>query len=413
MKKLNIVSIIIITLWGCTSSNKVEENQKIQIIPIEVNSQKSGEPFLVTSDDGTVYLSWIEHQNDSLVSLQFSKLENSTWNNPKTISSGTNWFVNWADFPSLNIYKNTNSNMAAHWLQMSADGTYDYNIHISQSQDGGTTWSTPFIPHRDGISAEHGFVSMTPLNNNLMHVTWLDGRYTKTGDNQDSHGHGHGSGAMTLRAASVDLHGNLSDEVELDNRVCDCCQTSTTITDLGTVIVVYRDRSEKEIRDIAIVRKIKGQWTSAQKVYNDNWEIAGCPVNGPVVKSNGKSVAVAWFAMNDTIPEVKLAFSNDDGENFALPIRIDEGDPLGRVDLLFLSEEEVLVTWMEQDEIQGIIKGQIINSNGKKNKSFEIATTNNSRRSGFPRMTRNGKNVIIAWTDAEKNSKVKTARLIL
>ena len=45
-------------------------------------------------------------------------------------------------------------------------------------------------------------------------------------------------------------------------------------------VVVYRDRSEQEIRDISIVRLHDGKWSQPSSVFEDNWKINGCPVNG-------------------------------------------------------------------------------------------------------------------------------------
>ena len=62
---------------------------------------------------------------------------------------------------------------------------------------------------------------------------------------------------MTLRAAFIDKKGNKINEWELDGRVCDCCQTTAAITNDGPV-VVYRDRSDDEVRDMSIVRYVNG-----------------------------------------------------------------------------------------------------------------------------------------------------------
>ena len=43
------------------------------------------------------------------------------------------------------------------------------------------------------------------------------------------HHEGH-HGAMSLRAAIIDGKGNKISEWELDNKTCDCCQTSAAIT---------------------------------------------------------------------------------------------------------------------------------------------------------------------------------------
>jgi hypothetical protein len=264
---------------------------------------------------------------------------------------------------------------------------------VTQSSDGGTTWSTPRTIHDDGKKAEHGFVSLLPYGDNFF-ITWLDGRNTAMEGMENHDGHGH-HGEMTLRAAVVTPAGEKISEWELDNRTCDCCQTSAAITDNGPV-VVYRDRSAEEIRDMSITRLVNGSWTSPQPIHNDNWKIAGCPVNGPRMMAKGNTVAIAWFSMPGEKSEVKVVFSQDGGATFGQPIQIDEGKAIGRVDLAMLDDLSVVVTWMEG----AVIKATRVDANGTKSNAFEVASSSESRSSGFPQLTTSGDALILAWTNS-------------
>ena len=244
--------------------------------PAPVNSSLSR---LVSDEAGQVYLSWV-NQKDELAQLAFSKLTDNAWSIPKVISEGDDWFINWADFPVLSV---NNGNMAAHWLRMSADGAYDYDIEASFYDESNNSWSEARVIHTDGVSAEHGFVSMLPFNeetNQHTLITWLDGRNTKVSEEY---------GEMTLRAGIFDSTGKTVSEWEVDQRVCDCCQTSSAMTAKGP-LVVYRDRSENEIRDISLIRFSDGEWTAPRSVHKDNWQINGCPVNGPAVSARNNLV---------------------------------------------------------------------------------------------------------------------------
>ncbi len=405
MKLIYAIALILI-FYSCTNQETELVLDATQLREIPVPCTHAGEPNLFVSETGKTYLSWIEHLNDNTVALQFSTLKNNEWTTPKTIASGTNWFVNWADFPSLAAYENNGKSLAAHWLQKSAEGTYDYDVRIAQSQDGGATWQASFIPHRDSIVAEHGFVTMLPLSADRMFATWLDGRYTK-GDDHDTHEHGHGGGDMTLRTATFDPQGNLYDETELDHRVCDCCQTDAALTDNG-VVVVYRDRSPEEVRDISIVRKTDDGWLQPQTVYADNWKIAGCPVNGPAINAFGNQVAVAWFTMANNEPRVFVVFSENGGRTFGEAIRVDEGSPLGRVDVLWLNSQEILVTWIEETPNQTTINARQITAKGETKSSFIITQTDTARKSGFPIIEKNDEQIIFAWTHVDSLTTVRT-----
>ena len=66
--------------------------------------------------------------------------------------------------------------------------------------------------------------------------------------------------------------------------------------------------------------------------------------------------------------------------------RIDDGNPIGRVDVEILDEGTAMVSWME-----GImIKAARVHANGTIDSSLTVASTSDSRSSGFPQMTKSG-----------------------
>lgn len=365
----------------------------------------SGQPNLAVSPDGRVHLSWIERLSEGRVALRFSTLEKGAWSAPRVIAEGANWFVNWADFPSMIALPD--GSLAAHWLVKSGTGTFDYDVTISRSFDGGKTWGKPFVPHRDGVKAEHGFVSLFAAKDGNLAAVWLDGREMKA-DANDAHGHGHGN--MTLRSVKIKRDGTLTDDAVLDARVCECCQTSAAMTAEGPV-VVYRDRSEaeKEIRDISIVRLKDGKWSVPRPVFADNWQLNGCPVNGPSVAATGRRVAVAWFTGANNASRVKLGFSNDGGESFGEPIIVDDGNPAGRVETLLLNDGSALVCWLEKLPAGGEVRVRRIRPDGKRDDAITVAPSGTARSNGFPQMARVGNNLVFAWTGA----RVMTATLTL
>lgn len=403
MKKLLTAFLIVVIILSCTDST----NEKKTISSAEVKQVASpaadscAEPFLFTDMNGLVYLSWIEKRGKESM-LKFSTLSNAKWSDPVTISSGNNWFVNWADYPV--IAADGGNNLLAHFLQRSDTAKFTYDIKLVSSADSGRSWSDAKTLHDDAVKAEHGFVSMLPYKDGFF-TSWLDGRKTAM-EGDMGHDNVH-HGEMTVRAALLDKNGEKLNEWELDGRVCDCCQTTAAITDNGPV-VVYRDRSGDEIRDMSIVRFVNGQWTEPKNIFPDEWKIAGCPVNGPRADATGNHLAIAWFSMRDKKPQVNLVFSDDAGATFNKPIRIDEGKPVGRVDVVMLDENTAMVSWMEGPEIK-VVK---VHADGKKDTSVFIASSSEARSSGFPQMTKSGNKLFFAWTD-DKDKSVKVARLNL
>lgn len=397
MIKYLTMLLALVSIAACTNK-KVGEKPVITSIDSPAPSP-SAEPYLFTNDEGEVYMSWIEGAKDD-ANFKFAKLDQGKWSQPVSIGSGKDWFVNWADYPMM---ASNNEAFVAHFLQKSGDGAYAYDVKLTSSNDRGQTWNQPTVLHDDGKQAEHGFVSLLPYKEGFF-AAWLDGRNTAM-EGMDHHEGHHGQ--MTLRAAVLGKNGEKINEWELDERTCDCCQTSAAITDKGP-IVVYRDRSEDEIRDMSIVRFVDGAWTKPVAVYQDNWKIAGCPVNGPRVASIGNNLVVAWFSMPDNMPVVNVTFSNDGGETFGKPVRVDEGGALGRVDVAILKDGNAVVSWMEGM----IIKATKVSSDGSVAKPFAIAGSSESRSSGFPQMTIAGENLLFAWTD-DKTKAIRVASVKL
>ena len=358
----------------------------------------AAEPFLYATRDG-VLLSWLEPvAGTDRVALRFSRYTGGRWSAPRSIVERNDLFVNWADFPSL--VEDANGALFAHWLQKSGKGTYAYDVRMATSTDGGATWGEPFLLNRDGKEAEHGFVTLAALPGGGVGATWLDGRKMTGGD-----GHEHEAGGdMGIRYATVDATGKVANDVEVDGRTCECCTTGMTMTASGPVIV-YRDRSADEVRDIAYVAKTASGWTEPARVNADEWKINACPVNGPQIDAIGMRAVTAWFTAAQEKGRAFVAFSDDGGVTFDKAVPIDDGKPIGRLDVILLDEEAALVTWLEQTAAGGEIRARRVSRDGKVEPAVRIAASSTARAAGFARVARRDRDVYFTWTEQTKDSK--------
>lgn len=321
-------------------------------------------------------------------SLRFARLTAGRWSAPATVASGEGFFANWADFPA--VAQAPDGALTAHWLARLGDETYSYGVYLARSTDGGATWTPTGLLHSDRSPTEHGFVSWVQEPEGLR-AFWLDGR--KMADN----------GPMTLRTAHVEAEP--SQEEQVDPLVCECCQTAAAVTANGPV-VVYRDRSDKEIRDIFIVRKTAQGWSRPAPVHADNWEINGCPVNGPAVDAAGRHLAVAWFTGAPPGPRVQVAFSEDGGATFSAPVVVDDKDPLGRVDLVLAPSGDALVSWLatQGQTAQGAsVQLRRVSAKGTVGVAIPLGEVSAARASGFPRLAIAGDRLHVAWVETGAN----------
>jgi hypothetical protein len=355
----------------------------------------------ISGDETTgLVLSWME-QDDDGASLHYAKLEDGTWSDANVVVDGVDMFVNWADMPSVQPLGT--GRLAAHWLQMSADMTYAYDVMFAQSADDGQSWSEPIRPHSDGTETEHGFVSMFS-DGNRTGLIWLDGRKMVNEVTDDPVASG-----MTLRAASVDENQNVEQEQLVDELICDCCQTDIAIASSGPV-AVYRDRSSAEIRDIYVTRYVDGQWLTGKPVASDNWKIPGCPVNGPSIVADGSFVAVAWFTGSGGRPVVRLSVSDDSGETFGEPLDVADGSVLGRVGLVHLGKGAVAVSWLQSgaDGSHDVVVRKI--EAGVAGSVHTVA--HNAGSFSVPQIALAGEDLIFVWTETEEfENSVHSARV--
>jgi hypothetical protein len=331
-------------------------------------------------------MSWVTVREDGHA-LQASAWQDGAWQPAVTAAEGQDWFVNWADVPTVI----GGSPWAASWLVRSGDAPYAYDVFTAVSKDQGATWTAPRKLHDDGTTTEHGFVSLFPQpgSEGLVGAIWLDGRETVD------------DGAMTLRSAILDGAGRISDPRVVDGDVCDCCQTDVARADVGP-IAVYRNRTGDETRDIYVTRLVNDEWEPGRPVAEDGWTINGCPVNGPAVAASGTRAAVAWYTGAGRQPAIRLSFSSDSGETFSEPVTVAQGAIMGRVDVALL-DNGAAVSWVENvrrgDDVIAGIHLRIIEEDGAMGPPIPVAETGGGRPSGFPQMVRVDDRLLLAWTD--------------
>ncbi len=368
----------------------------------------SGQPQLTVSPHG-VLLSWVE-RDGSRATLRFAERSGRGWSAPVTVAAGDDWFVNWADVPS--VLRLDDGTLVAHWLRKSGPSTYAYDVRLSYSKDGGRTWSSPFSPHHDGTATEHGFASLFQAPAGGLGLVWLDGRAMAAGGHGAGGGHG-GGGAMSLRHGRFDAAWTQTRDEAVDLRVCECCPTSAVVTSEGP-LVAFRNRSDREVRDIFVSRLEGGAWSTPRAVHDDGWRIAACPVNGPMLDAHGRDVVVAWFTVKGDVGHAYAAFSTDAGRSFGPPVRLHEASALGRVDVALLPDGTAVASWVEFKDKRATFSMRRVERSGRTSPMVEVTPVSSARTSGYPRLAFHGGELVFAWTETEGGtSQVKTAAAAL
>lgn len=382
---------LILALWAAGLLGGVPlAHAGLEVTPVEfVTAGNAAQPSVAVDPAVGFVLTWQE-RGPERNALKFAVIgAGGAEVRRGTVASGKDWFVNGADFPSLAVLDN--GDWVTYWLQKSSPGTYSYDIRAIRSRDQGQSWDPAITVHRDGTETEHGFVAMTSAGADRVQLAWFDGRRMA---GADPHAHEGSAEHMTLRTAVLGRDGKLMQEAELDDLTCSCCQTDA-VRGRSRSLVVYRDRTDKEIRDIGTVVYADGSWSTPGRVHADNWMIAGCPVNGPAVVARGDRFSVLWPTMAGG--EMRIQLAHGDGTAFDAPQQLAEGvAETGRVDLVTWGNTGFLASRVRQAEGVTALVIDALDATGHSVFQATVA----GKVGGFPRMARWGDAVLLAWAQA-------------
>ena len=122
------------------------------------------------------------------------------------------------------------------------------------------------------------------------------------------------------------------------------------------------------------------------------------------IRSN--QIAIAWYTAANDKAKVNVAFSDDLGKTFSNPIRVDNGMPLGRVDLEWIDDDEVLVSWIESSELSSNIAVRKVKNDLTIREEMVIAEVSKGRISGYPQMEILNDQILFSWTEISTETSV-------
>ncbi|CAM2007409.1 sialidase family protein [Acanthopleuribacter pedis] len=329
------------------AGSKPSERQSGQVSAVPFNaSSEARVPFFSRHGDERL-MSWAEKHAQG-GTLFFAKWdhEKRQFGPPVQGPKRDMMLVNWADYPRLQPGPKFWVWVWPEFISMKHQ--YAYGLRFARSFDQGRTWSESQWLHEDQAPVEHGFVSMATLADGRIAAIWLDGRampaQPKEGGGHEHHAEEHGD--MQLRFRIIGKQ-TLSPEQLWDDRTCECCGTDLVRLENGDLVAAYRNRDKNEIRDIHFIRYRAGIAEKMTAAFNEQWNIQGCPVNGPALAAHGNRIATAWFSGKDD-GTIGVAMSDNSGTSWH-KIHTGEKNQSGRTDLLF-TQDGLWASWVQETE---------------------------------------------------------------
>ena len=347
-----------------------------------------------TTADGGTLLSWLEKSKDGSLALRYATRRGAQWSEPRTIVANRQFFRQPAESPSVISFPN--GSLLAEWVELPPGSGEAENLYVSASKDG-IRWTAPVMAHRDRSPVQHALASMVASGDQEASLVWLE---ALKGEDAPS----------ALKRTVVTSDGRVVKEETLDSDVCTCCPTSIVKTSKG-LLVAYRDHTQLDIRDIAVIRFENGRWLPSKILNPDKWEINACPVNGAAAAARNNRVAIAWYTEAQDSPRTQLLLSDDGGATFAKPVRISTGNSFGHTSVALDDQDGALVSWLEEGTgADGVrLLARRVSSAGVAGPVILVAKGSRSSI-GYPRLVQAGGETLIAWGNSG-TTKIQTARL--
>jgi hypothetical protein len=205
---------------------------------------------------------------------------------------------------------------------------------VSQSADGGVSWSKPTPLSRE--STDLGYPALATLADGRVLAVWLDRRGRKDGDR-----------GASLYARFVTGREAAAPDYLLDAHACEGCQPSLAPLLDGGAMLAYRERTEADVVDARILRLHGRRWENRHEINSDRWTDPQSPADSPQLAVDGGRVAVGWFTAADRDPRIAVSISPDAGARFLMPLRAQTARAVGHAATALLHDGAMLVTWIE------------------------------------------------------------------
>lgn len=206
-------------------------------------------------------------------------------------------------------------------------------IRVARSNDEGRTFEASRELQLRGAAGDRGWPALAADARGALHAIWLDHRGLAPGGGAP-HVHGAAAnaaekhdGVAMAQKSGLYYAGARSGEHEITRGVCYCCKTALAVAPNGTIFAAWRHVFAGNLRDIAFTSSRDGGRTFAPfvRVSEDQWQLDGCPDDGPSLAVDQQGVAhIAWPTVVSTPEPHKAVFyaSTRDGHTFTPRVRV-------------------------------------------------------------------------------------------
>lgn len=274
--------------------------------------QRVFEPQITALEDESVVLTWRERGDSGSDLYAAVRPANGEFGPPVRLNSNEQTVESYAhDGMRAAIAVAPGNGLAIAWSDSRAQ------IRAAISEDGGRSFSPSFRIDQADAPAYRGFpaISFDPAGD--LHAIWIDSRFAKDFAEEPAD-------LFYARVSDGQVtETNLTAEQEPS--ICGCCRTFIS-AESGSLKLTFRNTTADGYRDpFAMSGTIDGQFGKPQPVSDPLWELAGCPMAGPIRVGD----EVLWHD-GSTGKKLVMAASVDERKARRVFNDVERGDWIGR-----------------------------------------------------------------------------------
>ncbi len=355
------------------------------------------EQRLVAFPDGKVMVAWWENLPGTKGNLQISAWENDSWSPPIPVSTMPN--IVDAEFAPIG-----NDHLAAMWMASKPyqAGGEVQGIYTSTTDSSNNRWSTPLKVNQEKQTSGKTLPALAAFANGSLLTAWIDMPVTQPNSPGSPKEITHSEPASSLTVALISADNSQVKSMPAVKEFCGCCPPALAIH-AEDGFLAYRGLLPANIRDPAIMRIGQDKLNTPHIIHNDHWEFDGCPSSGPVLAVLKNTVAVAWTTLINNRLIVRTAFSQDNGDHFAVPIDVELDNATGVSGIALESPQSALLVWTGIDTKGSAIKLARVYADGRIEHRTTVhrLTNDGTYKWPGPRMVKTNHGIIIGWNDEQ------------
>lgn len=406
------VHLTLISACGSSSANK----SNFSIVRVDTDSsfisggKRSGwhlAPTAAVDKEGIVYIAWTASFEDKTdVLLARSEDGGRSFSHAKVVNDVPGVVAGGNSQVRPVVATGPKREIAVVWADSRSNPRQleGLDIYCAISKDGGQIFSPSVRVNDDQGMIPQSFSDVALDSNGHIYVVWLDSRTQSDSDQRQRDVHFAKSidGGKTFR-------NNANVTATQKHGVCVCCRPDIWVSESGRIFVAFRNAKEN-IRDIYLSKSEDGGNTflPPMRVGYNNWELWGCPSDGPAITGFDNQLLVAWMDAQSGAGKIYFTRSKREDKTFEKEAELLPADKdTHRSHPVFAQDSrgDLYLAW--EESVNGRMDIALAKSSdgGKTFQPMERHLASEGIRRGSPWLVSGSKSIYLVWSEEKEGGR--------